>query len=94
LFFGRRHPAATGGLAARLADVFHGFERLVRRVAVERMSGRGRDRRARLLAAAAVAAFRVALEMWVEGDGKDDLARLVTDNLDALGAGVLSAPRG
>jgi AcrR family transcriptional regulator len=85
-----RLAAETPALQARLADVFTGFERLVRRVADKRISGRGRDRRARLAAAAAVAAFRVALEMWVEDDAAPDLAELVTGNLDILVVGALT----
>lgn len=85
-----RLVAATPTLERALTDVFTGFERLVRQVAGERMSGRGRDRRARLLAAATVAAFRVALEMWVEDDAGPDLAELVTANVDALAEGVLT----
>ena len=89
---GHTYPALTTlrALQARLADVFTGFERLVRRVADKRISGRGRDRRARLAAAAAVAAFRVALEMWVEDDATPDLAELVTGNLDILVVGALT----
>lgn len=77
-----RLVAATPALDARLAAVFTGFDQLIRRVAATR-----RARRPRLVAAAAVAAFRVGLETWVERDAAPDLARLVTTNLDLLTAG-------
>jgi AcrR family transcriptional regulator len=85
-----RLVARTPALEAGLSTVFAGFERLVRRVAAARLRTPDDTRHPRLLAAAAVAAFRVGLEMWVESDARLDLARVVVDNLDDLAAGVLA----
>jgi AcrR family transcriptional regulator len=86
-----RLAAETPVLEAGLSAVFTGFERLVRRVAAARLRTHHDTRAPRLVAAAAVAAFRVGLEMWVESDARLDLSRLVLDNLDDLTAGVLPA---
>lgn len=83
-----RLVATTPELDLGLSTVFTGFERLVRRVAASRLQSSDGDRTPRLLAAAAVAAFRVALEMWAEQDAQPDLSDLVTHNLDILAAGI------
>ena len=85
-----RLVAATPALDAGLSGVFVDFERLVRRVAEARLPKRDRDRRARLVAAGAVAGFRVALQWWVDHGARPDLAGLVLANLDDLTAGVLA----
>jgi AcrR family transcriptional regulator len=84
-----RLVTTTPALGAGLTGVFAGFERLVRRVAAKRLRSREDARRPRLVAAAAVAAFRVGLEMWVEYNGRRDLANLVLGNLDDLTKGVV-----
>ena len=42
----------------------------------------------RLLAAGAVAVYRVTLEMWVESDGTEHLPTLASENLEILLAGI------
>jgi hypothetical protein len=71
--------------------VFNGFEGLVRQVAAARMHTGHDARHPRLLAAAAVAAFRVGLEIWMENDAGTDLSALVAGNLDLLAKDVLAA---
>ncbi|WP_345613673.1 TetR/AcrR family transcriptional regulator, partial [Pseudonocardia adelaidensis] len=56
-----RLVSGTPALEAGLAAVFAGFERLVRRVTVARLNEIDDARRPRLVAAGAVAAFRVGL---------------------------------
>jgi AcrR family transcriptional regulator len=87
-----RLVASTPVLQAGIASVFAGFERLVRRVTADRLHEADDARRPRLVAAAAVAAFRVGLDTWVAGDAPPDLARLVLDNLDDLTTGILARP--
>jgi TetR/AcrR family transcriptional regulator, regulator of mycofactocin system len=83
-----RIVAATPELDLSLSTVFTGFERLVRRVAASHMHASDSDPTPRLLAVAAVAAFRVALEMWTEQDARPDLYDLISHNLDVLAAGI------
>ncbi|GLY65430.1 TetR/AcrR family transcriptional regulator [Amycolatopsis taiwanensis] len=86
-----RVVSATPALEAPLNAVFAGFDQLVRTVA-EAHPPAGRDpQHAKLVAAAAVAAFRVGLEIWVATEAGPDLADLVLDNLDKLTVGVLGA---
>jgi AcrR family transcriptional regulator len=87
-----RLVAGTPALEAGLAAVFAGFERLVRRVTAGRLDEADDARRPRLVAAAAVAAFRVGLDMWVASGARLDLSRLVLDNLDNLTTGILARP--
>ena len=42
--------------------------------------------------AAAVAAFRVGLEMWIDANAQLDLATVILDNLDKLTAGIDQHP--
>jgi TetR/AcrR family transcriptional regulator, regulator of mycofactocin system len=88
-----RLVAATPALQAGLATVFAGFEQLVRHVTASRLNEADDARRPRLIAAAAVAAFRVGLDMWVASGAGPDLSRLVLDNLDDLTTSILAAPR-
>jgi AcrR family transcriptional regulator len=83
-----RLVTTTPALEAGLGRVFAGFERLVRRFAAERMKTEEDARAPRLVAAAAVAAFRVGLEMWVASEASRDLADLIIGNLDELTAGI------
>jgi hypothetical protein len=67
--------------------VFAGFDELIRRFAadredIENLSG------AKLVAVAAVSAFRVGLEDWVEKDARVDLATGILENLDQLTGGI------
>lgn len=87
-----RLVAATPALQGGLAAVFAGFEQLVWRVAATRLCENDDARRPRLVAAAAVAAFRVGLDMWVASDARLALSQLVLDNLDDLTIGVLAQP--
>lgn len=87
-----RLVSGTPALEAGLAAVFAGFERLVRRVTAARLDEIDDARRPRLVAAAAVAAFRVGLDMWVASGARLDLSRLVLDNLDDLTTGILARP--
>jgi AcrR family transcriptional regulator len=77
-------PVLETGFSA----VFAGFERLVRRVAAARLPAPEGSRAPRLVAAAASAAFRVGLAMWVESEARLDLAQVVIANLDDLTAGL------
>ena len=83
-----RVVTTTPVLEAGLGRVFAGFERLVRPFAAERMKTEEDARAPRLVAAAAVAAFRVGLEMWVASEASRDLADLIIGNLDELTAGI------
>ncbi len=86
-----RLVTTTPVLEAGLGRVFDGFARLVREF-VAAQSNTDEDARApRLIAAAAVAAFRVGLELWVAGDASSDLAGLIIANLDELTAGIAAA---
>jgi hypothetical protein len=75
-------------LEAGLGRVFAGFDRLVRGFVAAQSNTDDDARGPRLVAAAAVAAFRVGLESWVAGDAKSDLAGLIIANLDELTAGI------
>jgi TetR/AcrR family transcriptional regulator, regulator of mycofactocin system len=85
-----RLVTATPVLEAGLGRVFAGFERLVRRFATAHAKSDGDARGPRLVAAAAVAASRVGLEMWVESDARSDLAGSIITNLDELTSGIES----
>jgi hypothetical protein len=71
--------------------VFSGFERLVREFVAAQSNTDEEARDPRLIAAAAVAAFRVGLELWVAGDGSSDLGGLIIANLDELTDGISAA---
>jgi AcrR family transcriptional regulator len=86
-----RLAATTPALQTGLSTVFNGFEGLVRQVAAARMHTGHDARHPRLLAAAAVAAFRVGLEIWMENDAGTDLSALVAGNLDLLAKDVPAA---
>lgn len=84
---------STPVLKTGLLGVFAGFERLVGGFAAPRMKPQ-RDRRyARLTAAAAVSAFRIGLEIWIETDAAPDLPRLVSENLEFLTGSLPQALR-
>ena len=83
-----RLVTTTPVLEAGLGRVFVGFDRLVRRFAAAQSKTDDNARDPRLIAAATVAAFRVALELWVESDTSTDLADLIIANLDELTAGI------
>jgi AcrR family transcriptional regulator len=78
----------TPALQAGLGRVFAGFDRLVRRFGAAHMNTDEDARGPRLVAAAAVAAFRVGLELWVASDARGDLDGLIIANLDELTAGI------
>jgi AcrR family transcriptional regulator len=83
-----RLVTTTPVLEAGLGRVFADFERLVRRFAAAHTNTDEDARGPRLIAAAAVAAFRVGLESWVASDAGSDLAGLIIANLDELTAGI------
>ena len=86
-----RLVTTTPVLEAGLGRVFSGFERLVREFVAAQSNTDEEARDPRLIAAAAVAAFRVGLELWVAGDGSSDLGGLIIANLDELTDGIASA---
>jgi len=79
-----RLVTTTPALAVGLLNVFSGFERLVRDFVAARLDLSPDARRARLLGAAIVAAFRVGLEVWIDEDAAPDLPTLVMTNVDEL----------
>jgi AcrR family transcriptional regulator len=83
-----RLVTTTPLLEAGLGRVFAGFERLVRQFTAAHYQTNDDDQSPRLTAAAAVAAFRVGLEMWMESNAETALATLILDNLDQLTAGI------
>jgi len=83
-----RLVTTTPVLEAGLGRVFAGFERLVRRFTAAHANTDEDARGPRLIAAAAVTAFRVGLELWVATDASSDLAGLIIGNLDELTAGI------
>lgn len=84
----------TPALETGLLKVFAGFERLVRSFVAGRVGVPSGERQARLLAAAAVGAFRVGLEMWIDDETVDNLPELIATNLDALTHGLNDAATG
>jgi AcrR family transcriptional regulator len=83
-----RLVTTTPALDVGLGRVFSGFEHLVRRFAAAQMNTNEDARSPRLIAAAAVAAFRVGLDMWVADDARSDLAALIVANLEELVSGI------
>ena len=83
-----RLVSATPALEAGLGRVFAGFDRLVRKFVATQTNTTEHARGPRLTAAAAVAAFRVGLDMWVASDARDDLGGLIVANIDELTAGI------
>lgn len=79
-----RLVTTTPALESGLLNLFAGFERLIRSFAAARLRAGEGSRDIRLLAAAAVSAFRVGLETWIDGDAGPDLAGLVIENLEVL----------
>ncbi len=79
-----RLTATTPALGAGLGLVFAGFEELVRRFAASRWRFEDDARGPRLLAAAAVAAFKVGLDLWAQDAADSDLGGIITANLDDL----------
>jgi AcrR family transcriptional regulator len=82
-----RLTATTPALGAGLGLVFAGFDDLVRRFVASRW-GSEDERGPRLVAAAAVAAFKVGLDMWRHDDARSDLGAMIVANLDQLTAGI------
>jgi AcrR family transcriptional regulator len=82
-----RLVTTTPVLQAALARVFAGFDELIRRFAAERHHFENPSG-AKLLAAAAVSAFRVGLEDWIENKAHVDLATVILGYLDQLAAGI------
>ena len=76
--------ATTPALGAGLGLVFAGFDDLVRRFAASRWHSEDDARGPRLLAAAAVAAFKVGLDLWAEDAADSDLGGIIRSNLDDL----------
>jgi AcrR family transcriptional regulator len=83
-----RLVATTPALQAALGQVFAGFDRLIRKFVATQTNTAENTRGPRLVAAAAVAAFRVGLEMWVDHNARDDLAGLIIGILDELTSGI------
>lgn len=83
-----RLVANTPVLEAGLGRVFAGFERLVREFVAAHANTNEDARGPRLVAAAAVAAFRLGLESWIATDASGNLADLIIANLDELTAGI------
>ena len=83
-----RLVSTTPSLEAGLLRVFAGFERLVRDFTAARMSTDAGATHARLLAAAAVGAFRVALETWIDDEAVENLPDLIAANLNVLTQGL------
>ena len=79
-----RLTATTPALGAGVGLVFAGFDELVWRFAAARWHSDEDTRGPRLLAAAAVAAFKAGLDIWVADDGRSDLGGIITANLDDL----------
>ncbi|MGH3961838.1 MAG: TetR family transcriptional regulator [Pseudonocardiaceae bacterium] len=73
-------PALAGGYLKVLTD----FELLLRGSLAERSGEPADSPQVRLAAAAAVTAFRVASETWVDNDGGIPLKTLAHENLDHL----------
>jgi AcrR family transcriptional regulator len=83
-----RLVTTTPALEAGLGRLFAGFGRLVRTFVAAQTNTASEARGPRLIAAAAVAAFRVGLDMWVADDARTDLAAVIIANLDQLTAGI------
>ena len=83
-----RLVGSTPALETGLLTVFAGFERLVRDFAAVRLGTAPEARRARLLGAAVVGAFRVGLESWVGDEAGADLPDLVAENVAAITRGL------
>ena len=75
-----RHPA----LLARQLGLYAAFERAVADAVAERLGGRADALRARVVAAAAVAAARTAVSTWMAGRGREPLAGLVDEAFQHL----------
>lgn len=73
-------PALTLGHLHALTD----FETLLRNFIARRAKKKRDALQVRLLAAAAVTAFRVAIEAWIHGNGRQPLKRLARENLELL----------
>ncbi|MET0143759.1 MAG: hypothetical protein ABW328_03105 [Ilumatobacteraceae bacterium] len=89
LLLRKRVIAATPSLHSRAVERRHMWEASV----VEELRDRyGRDAGTtlalRVTVAAVTAAFHVALEIWIESDGRRDLAALVADAMDILADGT------
>lgn len=83
---------ASPSLVASEREIDLEWERAVAEVLVPAGSrDRRLDRRTRVLAGAAIGAFRATLREWFETSGKSDLVALATETLDALESGF--APR-
>ena len=78
---------ATPALGARNLALQTAWEEAIAAAAAARLGVPVDELRARLLAAAAVAALRVALTVWVADDGREPLPRLVERALDELAVG-------
>jgi AcrR family transcriptional regulator len=77
----------TPALRGYLLECLQSWEDVATSALLKRIGSRRNGAlRARLLASAAVAAFRVALITWVAGDGRRDLRALAVQALDSLAA--------
>lgn len=76
--------ANTPALAGSYLKVLTDFELLLRGFLAERSGEPADSPLIRLIAAAAVTAFRVATETWVDNDGAISLGTLAHENLDHL----------
>ena len=82
----------TPALRGYLLETLLAWEEVAATALQKRMEpGRSCELRARLLGSASVAAFRVAVIVWVGSDGKKDLKALAVQALDALAADLGSS---
>ncbi|PRX99085.1 TetR family transcriptional regulator [Allonocardiopsis opalescens] len=76
--------STTPSLAGGYLRVLTGFESMVRAFAAERTGEPADGPGVRLIAAGAMTAFRVALEVWADGGGTEPLGPLAQRNLERL----------
>lgn len=81
----QRLIAGTASLIAREHDIDHDWENAMATVFARRLGG-GTDaeRRARMLAGAAIGVIRATMRYWFDSDGRADLGKLGHQALDAL----------
>ena len=78
---------STPSLRSRLWEQQLAFERLGAALLAERMGVSPDDLGVRVIAAASFAAVMVAVNLWQQNDGRDDLSQLVDAAIGHLGAG-------
>ncbi len=78
----------TPALRARLWEQQAATARLFARALTDRSGADGDDLRTRVVAAACLAAVTTAVAVWAEGDGADELPRLIDQALSMLRSGL------